>query len=239
MQIRPVLVGPFVFALFVQLGQLLAARRLDPRLRRQPPQKLFVGLAAVAPHDRAQRRVGLQRGGIDRDRAGFQQTLLGEQPQHPSEHFAVRFDVDQPARARDRRMIGRGFVEFDGEKAPQRDRIGQAPSDAAFAVEAFQVADQQAAEVAARRQRGTAHVRRVELLATLFGEVVEAVLVEQLVEPAVKRVGRGLGQIRGGHPQALLPLPLVASSHCLKTILHQNVLFAKYFVFSCTFTTGC
>jgi hypothetical protein len=52
-------------------------------------------------------------------------------------------------------VIGRGFVEFDGEKAPQRDRIGQAPSDAAFAVDAFQAADQQAAEVAARRQRGT------------------------------------------------------------------------------------
>ena len=111
-------------------------------------------------------------------------------------------------------MIGRGFVEFYGEKAPQRDRIGQAPSDAAFAVDAFEVADQQAAEVAAGRQRGTARVRRVELLTALFGELVEAVLVEQLVEPAVKRVGRCVWQIRGGDPQPFLPLPLVASSHC-------------------------
>ena len=60
-------------------------------------EKLFVGLAAVAPHDRAQRRVGLQRGGIDRNRAAFQQTLLGEQLQHPGERLAVRFDVDQAA----------------------------------------------------------------------------------------------------------------------------------------------
>ena len=82
-------------------------------------------------------------------------------------------------------------------------------------------------------------MRRVELLAALFGEVVEAVLVEQLVEPAIKRVGRSLGQIRGGDPQPFLPLPLVASSHCHKTIIHQDVLFAKYFVHCCTFTTGC
>ena len=239
MRIRPILVGAFVFALFVQLGQLLAGRRLDPRLRRQPLEKLFVGLAAVAPHDRAQRRVGLQRGGIDRNRAAFQQTLLGEQLQHPGEHLAVRFDVDQAAAARDRRMIGRGFVELDGEKAPQRDRIGQAPSDAALAVDAFEVADQQAAEVAAGRQRGTAHVRRVELLAALFGEVVEAVLVEQLVEPAIKRMGRCVWQIRGGDPQPFLALPLVASSHCHETIIHQSVFIVKYFIYFCTFTTGC
>jgi len=117
-------------------------------------------------------------------------------------------------------VIGRGFVEFDGEKAPQRDRIGQAPSDAAFAVDAFDVADKQAAKVAAGRQRGTAHARRVELLTALFGELVKAVLVEQLAEPAIKRVSRCGGQIRGGDPQPLLPLPLVASSHCHETSLH-------------------
>ncbi len=94
------------------------------------------------------------------------------------------------------------------------------PSDAALAVDAFEVADQQAAEVAAGRQRGTAHVRRLELLAALFGEVVEAVLVEQFVEPVIKRVGRSVWQIRGGDPQPFLALPPVASSHCHKTIIH-------------------
>ena len=155
-----------------------------------------------------------------RNRSAFQQTLLGEQLQHPGEHFAVRFDVDQAARTRDRRMIGRGFVELDGEKAPQRDRIGQAPSDAALAVDAFEVTNQQAAEVAARGHRRTTHARRVELLTALFGELVEAVLVEQLVEPAIKRMSRCLGQIRGGDPEPFLPLPPVASSHCHETIIH-------------------
>ena len=108
-------------------------------------------------------------------------------------------------------MIGRCFVELNCEKTPQRDRIGQAPSDAALAVDAFEVTDQQTAEVAARRQRGTTHPWRVELGTALFGALVKAVLVEQLVEPAipdnVRRTHQSLHHLVADSPwsdQALL-----------------------------------
>jgi catechol 2,3-dioxygenase-like lactoylglutathione lyase family enzyme len=64
----------------------------------------------------------------------------------------MRFEIDQPPRARDRRVIGRRLVQPDAEKIAQRQRIRRAPRDAGLRVNPFEVADEQQAEIDAWRQ---------------------------------------------------------------------------------------
>ena len=95
----PILVGRFVLALLVDFRQLLAGRRLDARLQRQPPQVLLVAFAGVAPDQRAQRRVGLERGGVDGDGPAGQQPLAGQQRQRPAKDGAMGFQIEPAASA--------------------------------------------------------------------------------------------------------------------------------------------
>ena len=62
--------------------------------------------------------------------------------------------------------------------------------------------------------------------------LVEAVLVEQFVEPGVDGVRRALGRLADGDPKILPALPPFTLSHRHKTIISPNVLRA-------TFNTGC
>lgn len=138
------------------------------------------------------------------------------------EHLAVRFHADQPPSARQRRMIRRGFVQADAGKASQAERIGRAPGDAAFGVDALAVADQQGAEVTARGQRGPAVARGVEAGALGFDKLVELCAGQQLVELLVKRLVRSGAQFTVSDPEILLPLPVfsLAHRHQQKTLKH-------------------
>ena len=98
MRIHPLLVTPFLLPLAVYARQIFPCGCLDPRLLGQPFQKLLVALAAVPSHNRAQRRVGFQRRGIDADALPLQQAPIRQQSQHPEKHLPVRVDVDQPTR---------------------------------------------------------------------------------------------------------------------------------------------
>ena len=71
-------------ALAVEARQVLGARRLDPALFRHPRQHRAIALAAVAPHDRAQRGVGLHRRAVDADPLALHQAALGHELQAPS-----------------------------------------------------------------------------------------------------------------------------------------------------------
>jgi hypothetical protein len=62
------------------------------------------------------------------------------------------FGVDQPSGAGDGHMIGRLLVECNGEELPERERVGQAPGDAALAGESFEEADHHDAEILAREE---------------------------------------------------------------------------------------
>ena len=55
--------------------------------------------------------------------------------QNPREDGPVRLQIDQPARARDRRGLGRRFVKAQPQKAVQGERIGGAPGDAALRID--------------------------------------------------------------------------------------------------------
>ena len=65
--------------------------------------------------------------------------------------------------------------------------------DAALTVDPLEIADHMHAEIATRRQRGRAHSRRVERLAGLLNEYVEAGLAQELLQAIVKHVARERG----------------------------------------------
>jgi hypothetical protein len=51
----------------------------------------------------------------------------------------MRLGIDEPSGTRDRYVIRSLLVEPDGQELPQRERIGEMPCDAAFAVVALQL----------------------------------------------------------------------------------------------------
>ena len=87
-------------------------------------------------------------------------------------------------------MIGRRLVQRQPQEAAERERIGRAPGDAAFCVEAFEVTDQQQPEVAPRRQARPTHDRCVEAATEVFDEPIEIVGIEDRAEAHVERMAR-------------------------------------------------
>jgi hypothetical protein len=76
-------------------------------------------------------------------------------------------------------MIGAALVESNSRKVADAERIGGPPGNAAFRIDALEIADQQRAAVDARGEAGPAHFPGVELLAGGFGELVELFGFEQ------------------------------------------------------------
>jgi hypothetical protein len=143
----PILVRCALLALAIQPHQVFPRRRLNTRGLGQASQKLVVTLARVAPHDRPHRRVGFQSGRIDGNPLALHQPAIGQYAQHPAEHFPMRVQVDQPPRARNRRVIRRVLVQTYAHKTPQCQRIRQSPGNAAFGPDALEIPDQQRPEV--------------------------------------------------------------------------------------------
>lgn len=91
LRVRPLL-PPFA----VDARQILSRRRRAPGCLRQVPRKLLVAAEIFAPHDRARRRVRLQRRPVDADRLPLSTSSLLSSPEHPREDLLVRLLVDQP-----------------------------------------------------------------------------------------------------------------------------------------------
>ncbi len=186
----PLLVRHALLALAVQSRQVLAGRRCQAGSLRQSAQELLVALPRVPPHDRAHRRVGFQRGRIDRHPLALQQSTIRQQAQYPAEHFAMRVHIDQPPRARNRRVVRRVLVQPDAHKPPQRQRVRQPPGDPTLAIDAFEIPDQQRPEVDPRRQRRPAVLGRIELRTPVFDKLIEPLRLQQLIQPLVEGVSR-------------------------------------------------
>jgi hypothetical protein len=141
----------------------------------------------------------------------------------PREDGAVGLHIDQVTRARDRRVVRRGVLKPDVQESTNRQRVCGAPRDAALGVQAFDVADQQHAEVAARREPGAAHARRVEAAARVLDVAIEARRIEDRIEPGVERMPRAGAQLRRRNPErCLLVLPR-AHRHAPPTIERDQV----------------
>src|SRR4029077_5663362 len=106
------------------------------------------------------------------------------------------------------RMIRRRLRQDQSEKRAQGKRIGRPPRDGALSIQAFEIADQQQAEIATGRQPWTA-VGRVESLAESFDVPVKVTVLEDLIQSRVERMCRAPWQLVSRHPdRRLLRVPL-------------------------------
>ena len=105
----------------------------------------------------------------------------------------MRLGVEQPPGTRERHMIRRRFVETVAEETTQRQGVGDAPSDAALGVYAFEEADQLQSKVDSRRQRRPSQPVVVERPTALFAEAVEVGCIQRFVESFVERMSRCFG----------------------------------------------
>jgi hypothetical protein len=150
-RMRPVVIRARLLPFPIDPRQIGARRRPDARGYGELRQKLLVALAAVSPDDAAQRCVGFKRRGVDADRLAFDQAGRTQALQHPGEDGAMGFEIDQPTRARNRRVVWRRVFQTDGQKVAQCERGCRAPRDAALRIDALEVADQQQAKIDSRQ----------------------------------------------------------------------------------------
>jgi hypothetical protein len=211
----PIVVRALLRPLPVNACQVLACGSVDAGRLRELRQELLIRRARVAPHDASQRRVRFQRGRINPNRLAFDQALVGEPLQDPREDGFVRFEIDQAPGPRNRRMIRRRLGQHQPEKLAERKGIRGAPRDGALGVQAFEVADQQQAKVAPGRQTRPADLVGVESLAERLDVVIEARVVEDMIQSCVERVRGGPRQIvcRDPHRRLLRPPSSFAHRH--------------------------
>ena len=98
-------------------------------------------------------------------------------------------------------------------EAVLENEVDGAPRNPALRSNAFEVADQQQAEVRPRRQTRVADRRGVERRTLAFDERVEAVRVEHLIRSVIERMPARDGQLVSRNPQPRRAGPVLASSH--------------------------
>ena len=167
-------------------------------------RKLLIALAGIAPHDAAQRRIRFQRRRIDADRLALHQLASARRSQHPREHGLMRLDIDQPPRARHRRMIGRRLVQLESQKARARStnrpraRRSRAPSRGLRSTRAAASGNSDpAADPDARSRRRRSATERLDV-------AVEVRLIQDLIQSRVERVRGAPRQVSSGHPHRRL-----------------------------------
>jgi hypothetical protein len=195
----------------------------------------------IASHDRAHRRRSLQRGRINALPLALQQAAIRQALQNPSENFTVRLQVDQPPRPRDRRVIRRRLRDPHAYELPQRQRIGQAPRDAALTIDSFEIADRQRTKIDAGDQAWATHRRRVEPAAKALHKRVKFLCIQKLVQALIERMTRRTRQIHVRNPYLLLLLLTLPCPHP-----HEKRLMVPRFLHHDnahkqiqTFTIGC
>ena len=176
-------------------------------------EHLAVAFAAVAADDRAQRRVGLHRRGVDADPLALDQAVLGQPLQHPGEDRLVHLERQARARPAQPGVVGHRLGGAEAEELAQRQAVGAAPFQPALAVDPLEVADQLHAEVAARRQRRPTLLAGVVRRALRLGEAVEPGLDQDGLQAVVERVARRARHLRPADHQIRLPITLPPQRH--------------------------
>src|SRR5205823_12510381 len=167
-----------------------------------------------------------------RDPLSLQQPAIGQHPQHPTEYFTMRIEVDQSSRARDRRVVRRVLVQRNAHKAPQRQRVRQPPGNPPLRPDTLEIPNQQRPKVNPRRQRRTPVLLRIKLRAPLLDKLVEALGLQQLIQTLIKRMSRRRRQLGVRDPDVLLLLPLLARPHRHAPILRtKSVDTSELFVY--------
>ena len=123
-------------------------------------------------------------------RSPLHQAVLGDSARAPSRTPLVNLMRQARARLRQPGVIRHPLGRPQTQKLPERQRVRTAPLDPPLGVDALEVADHVHPEVPARRNRGSAHLRRVVRLAGRLGESVEAGVDQHPLKPIVKDVAR-------------------------------------------------
>jgi hypothetical protein len=158
----------------------------------------------------------------------------------PRKDGSMGLEIDEPSRARNRRVIRRRFIQREVQKLANRERVPGAPGDAALRIDALEVADQQQPKVHAGRQARAPHGLGVKRAARPFNELVELLLVEQGVQASIKWMRGRRRQIGGGDPEIMLTPSLASGAHrhrrqCSTRDRSCRSLLSA----SATLTTGC
>jgi hypothetical protein len=103
------------------------------------------------------------------------------------------------------------FARRLAEKSPQAQRVVRPPSDAALAVDAFELREQRAAEVHPGGEARPTHLLRVELAAAGFDEPVKPMVGQNLVHGLALRMSFGSKLLVRDEQLFLLA---VALAHC-------------------------
>ena len=220
-RIHPVPVRQRLLALAVKALAFGRRRLLDAFGLHQLRDVLVVAGPVVPPHDRFQRRVGFQRRGVHSQVLAAQQPCARHPLQHPPEHRLVRPQVHQPPCLGQRRVVRRLLLQAQAQELPQTERVRYPVGNPALGVDPLKVAHQKATEVHARRDRRTAHRRRVVLAADPLRVGVKLRPVENLVQPAVEGVPPPSLQLARLHPEGSLlsasacpaPCPIIGPKH--------------------------
>src|SRR5579862_1329235 len=117
-------------------------------------------------------------------------------------------------------MIRRRLVQPHPQEPPQRQRVTRPPSDPPLRIDPLEIPDQQQPEVHPGRQARPPPPRRIKPPAPPFHKLVEAALLEQLVQALIKRMTRSLRQRSLRHPHLFLPFLIFPSSHRHAPILY-------------------
>ena len=104
-----------------------------------PGKHRAVALTAVAPLDRAHRRVRFHGRGIDADPLTLDQVALSQAPQHPGEHGVMNLQWQPAAGLGQPGMIRHCLPHPKPQEFPQRQAVGAAPLEPALAVDALEV----------------------------------------------------------------------------------------------------
>src|SRR4051812_44081289 len=155
----------------------------------------------------------LHRRRVDANPLALDQTLLGDELQHPAEDRLVDLTREPPARLRQPGVIGNLLPVLQPQKIAQRHRIRTAPGDAALAADPLEITDHVHAEVTARRYRRGTHLRRVIGLARRLDKPVKTARDQHFLKPLVKHMTRRAWYLRPGHHQIALTIALPPHRH--------------------------
>jgi hypothetical protein len=126
-RVLPVVVARLVLATAVEFGQVLARGGLDAALPGQLREERLIPLSGVAADDAAQRRVGFEGRAVDADRLAVNQIVVGQEFKDLLEDRRMGLDIDQAARAADRRVVRRRLVERDAQEELQGQAVVASP----------------------------------------------------------------------------------------------------------------
>src|ERR1017187_7472296 len=116
----------------------------------------------------------------------------------------MRFQVDQPARSRDRRVVGRSLVQRNSHELADRQRVACSPRDPAFAIDAFEVPYQQQSKIDTWRQPRPPHNGGIEWLAFSLHKSVKIALRQKLIQPFIEGMTCRARQSATRNPKLLL-----------------------------------